>query len=199
MLKLKKIAITGGVASGKSTVCQLFQKLGAYVVSADAIAHELLDPNTDLGRQILSMLGTSILQDGKISRQLVAEKVFRDPKKLHELEQILHPEILRRIECDYESASRAGNYTLFIVEIPLLFEIGAERLFDVTIAVIADEPIAKQRFKSENEYERRMSRQWSPAQKTIKANYTIKNNESLNDLEAQVKQLNSTLTGVSHP
>ena len=183
MLKLKKIAITGGVASGKSTVCQLFQKLGAYVVSADAIAHELLDPNTDLGRQILSMLGKGVLQNGKFSRRLVAEKVFRDPKKLHELEQILHPEILKRIECEYESACRAGRHTSFIVEIPLLFEIGAEKFYDVTIAVIADEEIAKKRLNDETEYERRMSRQWSPEQKTVKSNYTIKNNGSLTVLK----------------
>jgi dephospho-CoA kinase len=199
MLKLKKIAITGGVASGKSTVCQLFQKLGAYVVSADTIAHELLDPHTDLGRQILSILGEGFLQNGKIDRALVAEKVFRDPKKLHELEQILHPEILKRIECEYESVSHTGRYTLFIAEIPLLFEIGAEKFYDVTIAVIADDAIAKQRVKSESEYNRRMSRQWSPEQKTTKANYTIKNNGSLNDLEDQVKKLNAVLTGVSHP
>lgn len=199
MLKLKKIAITGGVASGKSTVCQLFQKLGAYVVSADAIAHELLDPNTDLGQQILSMLGDGFVQNGKINRPLVAEKVFRDPKKLHELEQILHPEILKRIEFEYESVSHTGRYSLFIAEIPLLFEIGAEKFYDVTIAVIADETVAKQRFSNESEYKRRMSRQWSPEQKATKANYTIKNNGSLNDLEDQVKQLNAVLTGVSHP
>jgi dephospho-CoA kinase len=199
MLKLKKIAITGGVASGKSTVCQLFQKLGAYVVSADAIAHELLDPNTDLGQQILSKLGEQILENGEINRRLVAEKVFRDPKKLHDLEQILHPEILKRIEREYECACRARSYTSFIVEIPLLFEIGAEKFYDVTIAVIAEEKIAKHRFYSESEYERRMNHQWPPEQKTVKANYTIKNNGSLDDLEAQVEKLNAALTGVSHP
>ena len=190
MLKLKKVAITGGVASGKSTVCQLFQKLGAYVVSADAIAHELLDPNTDLGRQIHTLLGV-------ISRQKIAEIVFRDPKKLHELEQILHPEILKRIESEYELALRAGGYTLFVVEMPLLFEIGAESFYDVTIAVITEEPLAKKRFGEE--YDRRMRRQWAPEKKAEKANYTIKNNGSLKDLEIQVKKLNATLTGESHP
>jgi dephospho-CoA kinase len=203
MLKLKKIAITGGVASGKSTVCQLFQKLGAYVVSADAIAHELLDPRTDLGRQILSKLGNDILQNGDISRPLVAEKVFRDPERLHELEKILHPEILRRIEREYESACRAESYTSFIVEIPLLFEIGAEKFYDVVLAVIADEEIARDRFykqgHSTHQYEKRMSRQWPPAKKSAKANYTIKNNGSLDDLKSQVEQLNAEITGVSHP
>jgi len=199
MLKLKKIAITGGVASGKSTVCQLFQKLGAYVVSADAIAHELLDPNTDLGRQVLSLLGDDILKNGEIDRAKVAEKVFRDPKKLHELERILHPEILKRIEREYTSLLHAKNYTLFIVEIPLLFEIGAEKFYDVTIAVTTDDSLAKKRFANDSQYEVRMSRQWSSEKKAAKANYTIKNNGSLNDLEAQVKKLNAALTGVSHP
>ncbi len=200
MLKLKKIAITGGVASGKSTVCQLFQKLGAYVVSADEIAHELLDPNTDLGRQILNKLGKDILQNGEISRRLVAEKVFRDPKCLHELEQILHPEILKRIEREYESACLARRYASFIVEIPLLFEIGAEKYYDVVIAVIADEKIAKKRFcGTVEEFKRRMNRQLTPEEKVIKAHFIIKNNGSLDDLKIQVEKLNAKLTGESYP
>jgi dephospho-CoA kinase len=199
MLKLKKVAVTGGVASGKSTVCRLFRALGAYVISADVIAHELLDSNTDLGQQILSKLGKDILQGGKIDRQLVAAKVFRDPKKLQELEQILHPEILKRIESEYERACRVGNHTSFIVEIPLLYEIGAEKFYDVILAVIADEEIAKKRFSNGDEYERRMSRQWSPERKSAQANFIIKNNGSLKELQNQVEELNATLTGVSHP
>jgi dephospho-CoA kinase len=193
MLRLKKIAITGGVASGKSTVCQLCQELGACVVSADAIVHELLSPKTDLGQQIIRTLGSDILQKGKISRELVAGKVFQDPKRLEQLERILHPAVLQSVEESYRKACQAGKYTAFIAEIPLLFEIGKETEFDVVVAVIADEEIAKKRFQTSGhtnqEYERRMSRQLHPSIKSAKAHYTIINNGSLKELRQQVKTL----------
>jgi dephospho-CoA kinase len=193
MLKLVKIAVTGGVASGKTTVCQLFQKLGAYVVSADAIAHELFDPHTDLGQQIVHTLGSDILQNGKINKQLVAEKVFKDPKRLLELEKILHPPVLKEIEQQYAIACKTEGFTAFVVEVPLLFEIGAEAFYDVTIAVEAEPDIAKRRFQAkgykEEDYIRRMGRQLAPHVKAAKAHYTIKNNGTLEDLEKQVQKL----------
>lgn len=187
MLKLKKVAITGGIASGKSTVCQLFQELGAYIVNADTIAHELLNSKTDLGKQVLRKFGT-------LDRKLLAEKVFRDPKLLRELEQFLHPEIIQNIEQKYKKACEAKKYTSFVVEIPLLYEIGAETFYDAVIAVVTDEKIAKERYlqqgQKEDEYERRMRRQLSPEQKAKSANFIIKNNGSLSDLKKQVEAVN---------
>ena len=197
MLTLKKIAITGGVASGKSTVCQLFQELGACVESADAIVHQLLDPKTDLGQQIIRILGPDILQNGKISRQRVAEKVFQDSKLLKQVENILHPAVLERVEEKYRKACRAGKCSLFVVEVPLLFEIGKETDFDVVIAVIAEEKIAKERYLASGhttqEYERRMSRQIPPSMKSSRASHTITNNGSLEDLRTQVKAIKAEL------
>src|SRR5579872_2924272 len=104
MLKLKKIAITGGVASGKTSVCRFFKELGAFVVNADAIVHELLDPDTDLGQQIIKQFGSEILADGKLSRKMIAEKAFKDARQLEQLEKLLHPAVLRKIEELYEQA-----------------------------------------------------------------------------------------------
>jgi dephospho-CoA kinase len=197
MLKLLKIAVTGGVASGKSTVCELFQKLGAYVVSADAITHQLFDPQTDLGKQIIRTLGSDILQNGKINRKIVAKKVFNDSQSLDWLEKVLHPPILKRIEQEYTYACDQGAYRAFVVEIPLLFEIGAESFYDVTISIEADEGMAKQRFLAkgytEEEYNRRMLRQLSPQEKAAKAHYTIYNNTTLEDLEKEMAKLTREL------
>jgi dephospho-CoA kinase len=197
MLNLIKIAVTGGVASGKSTVCQLFQKLGAYSVSADAITHKLFDPLTDLGQQIIYKLGSDILQNGKINRKIVADKVFKDQKLLLELEQILHPAVLKQIEQEYATVCKAGLYRAFVVEIPLLFEIEAESFYDVTINVNAEPEKAVERFTSlgfnEEDYNRRMSRQLSTTTKSAKAQFTINNNGTLEDLKCKVLELSERI------
>lgn len=196
MLKLKKIAITGGVASGKTTVSQFFRELGAFVVSADAIVHELLHTATDLKQKVIRQLGTDILENGQISRTKVAERVFKDPEQLKALEEILHPAVLKRIEELYKSVTESGKYTSFVVEIPLLFEIGGESFYDVVVAVIADEAIARRRFEKagfqKQEYDQRMKRQISPYQKSARADYILYNNSSLDDLKRQVASLNNT-------
>jgi dephospho-CoA kinase len=197
MLNLLKIAITGGIASGKSTVCRHFEKLGATVVSADAIVHELLDPNTALGQKIIRTLGSDVLRNGKIDRSLVSDKVFKDPKLLSQLEQLLHPAVLKEIELRYETARRAGKSPLFVVEIPLLYEIGAQTFYDAVVAVVAEESLAKERFQAAGhkpqEFEKRMNRQLPQKIKSAKAHYTIQNNGTLQDLYTEVEKLFATL------
>jgi len=210
MLKLKKIAITGGVASGKSSVCRFFEELGAFVVNADAIVHKLLEPNTDLGQQIIQQLGPEILDQEindrnhvKFNRRIIAEKAFKDPKLLKKLEELLHPAVLQRIEKLYEQACEAekeNKYSSFVVEIPLLFEIGAEKFYDVIVAVLADEAVAKARFEragfQPKEYDRRMNRQIKPQQKAARANYIIHNNGSIEELRNEVVKLNRIIQNI---
>lgn len=197
MLKLKKVAVTGGVASGKTSVCQFFKELGAYVVNADAIVHELLTPDTDLGQQVIRQFGVEVLKNGQISRGIVAEKAFKDARALKKLEELLHPVVLQKIEKLYASACKTGQYSSFVVEMPLLFEIGAEAFYDVTIAVLSDEASAKKHFEQAGfqkpEYDLRMSRQLRPEQKAAKANHTIHNNGSLDDLRREVAKLDRTI------
>lgn len=197
MLKLKKIAITGGVASGKTSVCQFFKELGAYIVNADAIVHELLVPNTDLGQQIIRQFGPEIIKNGQISRRILAEKAFKDPKQLEKLEKLIHPAVLRKIEELFANARNKGSYTSFVVEIPLLFEIGAEDFYDVIVTVFSDETLARKRFEQSGfqqpEYDLRMKRQLTPQHKANKSHYTIHNNGSLDDLRSEVIKLNQTI------
>ncbi len=197
MLGLKKIAITGGVASGKTSVCRYFEELGAFVVNADAIVHELLTPATDLGQQIIRQFGPEILENRKISRRILAEKVFKDPEKLKLLEALIHPAVLQKIEELYSQACQEGIYSSFVVEIPLLFEIEGDKFYDAAVAVLSDEAVASRRFEQagfqKSEYERRMSRQLKPHQKAARALYTIHNNGSLEDLRKEVIKLNQII------
>lgn len=180
---LKKIAITGGVASGKTTVCRIFEEFGATVVFADAIVHELLKTDTALKNKIIGEFGSELVKNGQIDRKILGNLVFKDEKALKKLEAILHPAVLKKIDEEYKVAKG----TSFVVEIPLLFEIGAEERFDVVIAVLCDERVAKKRFEhGEKEYDLRMQQQLKPEVKAAKAHYTITNNGTLGDLRYSV-------------
>jgi len=191
MLTLRKVAVTGGLASGKTTVCRLLASLGAYVVSADEIVHQLLSPNTETGKQVVSLLGSEIISNQSLDRTKIAEKVFSHPKKLQLLEQILHPAVLHEIEKQFLEVKKRGNISLFVAEIPLLYESESEQYFDAVIALLADRSVCKKRFSdarsiSELEFDKRMERQWKPEQKATKADYVIINNGSLEELKQQV-------------
>ena len=184
---LKKIAVTGGVASGKTTVCRIFEELGASVVFADAVVHELLKSDTDLGKKVVREFGPEIVKNGQIDRKILGNLVFKDAKALKKLESLIHPAVLKRVDEEYKMAKG----TSFVVEIPLLYEIGAEEDFDIVIAVACDEQIAKKRFAhGEKEYDLRMQQQLKPEIKAARAHYTITNNGTLEDLRHSVIRIN---------
>ena len=193
MLTLMKVAITGGLASGKTTVCSLFKELGAYVVSADLIVHHLLSPNTNLGKKIIDLLGSDIINNSQFNRKLIAKKVFSDHSLLLSYEHLIHPEVFNEINNEYQKALK-GNYKLFVAEIPLLFEAKAERFFDCSVAVIANDDLRLERFNqrgnlSRNDFLKRDALQLSMQEKKERANFVIINDESHESLKVQVKYL----------
>lgn len=194
MLTLRKIAVTGPLASGKSTVCTLLQDLGCELIQTDKIVHELLAPNTYVGKQVIALLGPEIVVDSCLDRKKIAEKVFQDEKKLKALEKILHPVVLEEMR----EKAKISTSPFFVVEIPLLYEIEEESFFDIAILVTADSKICKQRLRQkhmkEDEYEKRMAFQLSLNEKKAKADFVIENNGSLQDLKNQVNQLYQTLS-----
>ncbi len=199
MLKLKKIAVTGGLAAGKTTVCQLFRELGAYVVSADEIVHQLLSPDTALGRQVISLLGSDVVSGHQFDRKKIAAKVFTNPDLLRALEQIIHPAVFDEIERNYRQAKAEKKCSLFVAEIPLLYETEGEDRFDAVISVEARPERCRERFIQQThqpsvEFERRMMRQIDSKQKSARANFKLENNGNFEQLKANVKILYSKLT-----
>lgn len=199
MLKLKKLAITGGLSSGKTTVCYLFKELGAFVVNADEIVHNLLVPESVVGQQVIQLFGPNIVEKTSLNRKKIAEKAFLDVRLLRALEALLHPVVFAEIEKKYQQAKQAGNYPLFVAEIPLLYELFKQDEFDIVITVTSDLSICQQRFIKQThqtikEFEQRMAQQVSPKQKAKKSDYVIKNNGSLADLKDQVTKLYSLLS-----
>jgi len=201
MLELKKIAITGGISSGKSLVCQFLSDLGSYVVDADKIVHQLLTPHTNLGNKVIELLGDEIVSNGVIDRTRVARKVFLNPKLLRSLEKLIHPKVYEEIEKQYkEICQRDTLFLLFVAEIPLLFETAGEKYFNQTVAVIADTETSWERYRKETGHERedfnrRRARQLRQSEKAKKANFVITNNGTPEDLKKEVDALFSRLCG----
>ncbi len=204
MLRLKRVAITGGLSSGKTSVCRFFNELGAKVVSADQIVHSLLNPDTELGRKIIELLGKEIvvIDDSSqpvFDRKRIADTVFQNPDKLKKLEDLLHPAVRTAIEKEAIDAERNPEIPLFVAEIPLLFESGNHYKDFVTIAVVADENECLKRFvdktkSSPEEFRRRMRQQMNPQEKARNADYVIENRGSLPDLQKQVEGIFKILT-----
>lgn len=199
MLTLKRVAITGGIASGKSTVTEEFQKLGAYVVSADQIVHQLLSSNSELIKQVIALLGNEVLSEGRLDRKKVAKKVFSNRALLRQLEALIHPLVASEIERRWREVEKSQKYSLFVAEVPLLFEAGQDGWYDVTCAVIANESDCKRRFCQqtgfdEEEYERRASRQLTQDEKAKKAKFVIENIGSLDELKSRSTTLYKQLT-----
>lgn len=206
-VKLRKIAVTGGIASGKSSVCHLLSECGSYVINADCIVHQLLSPNTIIGQKIIDLLGGDIIEDGKINRRRISQIVFKDERLLKKLEAVLHPEVLREIEKQYlnfKNQALATNHdnskkTLFVAEVPLLYESGMEKFFDKVILVVADLSICQQRFETKHpankdEFINRSSRLISAENKMKKADYILFNNGSFADLKSATLNLFNQLT-----
>ncbi len=200
MLILLKIAVTGGVSSGKTSVCQVFADHGSYVVDADKIVHSLLSPDTLIGKEVIALIGADIVVangtvGGRLDRGLIAERVFSCPEMLIALEKILHPAVQKEINKIYKSCSaRQSPFTFFVVEIPLLYEACFESFYDVVVAVIANPGLCRMRFMnktgySSEEYDKRMRRQLPMERKAALANYSIYNNGDLTQLEEDTLNL----------
>lgn len=187
MLKLYKIAVTGQIASGKSTVCKYFKQLDAFVVDADKIVHSLLSSKTPVGQKVIKFLGKDILDDGEISREKIADIVFKDEAKLKKLETIIHPYVFEEIENLYKTAKKEGKYLFFVVEIPLLFETHHEQFYDFVIVVTTNK---KRKTKSDE----RGTRLMDIEEKIKKADFVITNNSSYTMLKRQVTKIANILT-----
>ncbi|MGL5264232.1 MAG: dephospho-CoA kinase [Candidatus Rhabdochlamydia sp.] len=199
MLKLKKLAITGGLSSGKTTVGRLFKDLGAFVINADELVHALLIPDSVIGQKVIQLFGPSIVENNSFNRKKIAQQAFLNVKLLKALEALIHPVVYAEIEKEYQHVRQAGKYPLFIAEIPLLYELLKQDEFDIVITVTADPSLCQKRFIKQThqtikEFEQRMAQQINPEEKAKKSDYVIKNNGSLADLRDQVTKLYSLLT-----
>ncbi len=205
-----KVGLTGGIASGKSVVGEMLVALGAYLVQADRIAHQLMLPGQPVYNEVVRHFGGGILNpDLSVNRAKLAEAAFGTapgtqdkpsalPSRVQELNRIVHPAVIRSQEEWMEDRGRQDPHAVAIVEAALIFEAGAARRFDRLIVVsCTDEQriarfAARQRMDlaaARKEVERRMAAQLPEAEKIKAADYVIDNSGSLDQTREQAKQV----------
>ena len=145
------VGLTGGVATGKSTVAKMFKECGAVVIDADELAHEVVKPGTPAWREIVAFFGKTVLnQDRSLNRQALGSIVFRNPKKRRQLERIIHPRVAREQARLTKQAARTDPTAVVIYDVPLLFEAGIDTRVDKTLVVTADRETQLARLKKRN-------------------------------------------------
>ena len=189
------IGLTGGIASGKSTVAQLFRTWGAYVADADEISRSALDPGTVCYEQTVAAFGQDILfADGTVDRKKVAGIVFSDPEALAVLNGIIHPYVRRTMRSDSEKAFKEAPDRLIIWDVPLLFETGYDSEVAKTVVVTARQDIRIQRIVDRDGSTkaaalRRIRAQMPDREKVRRADIVIRNNGSLAELEQRTREV----------
>lgn len=189
-----QIGLTGGIASGKSTVSRLLSELGAPIVDADAIAHAVVAPGQPAWRQIIAYFGDQILcSDGSINRRKLGDIVFSDTEKRKRLEEITHPAIWRQVSAEARMAEAAG-YRVVVLDVPLLLETDWNRMVDEVWVVYVDHQTQIQRLIARDsltpqQAEMRIASQLSLEEKKQYADVVIDNSGSPESTRCQVKKL----------
>jgi dephospho-CoA kinase len=191
-----RVGLTGGVASGKSTVSAVLRDLGAVVVDADALAREVVEPGTPGLAAVVTAFGREVLaDDGSLDRARLGAVVFADPSRRKALEAIIHP-LVRARAAQIEAAAPSG--AVVVHDIPLLVETGQEESFDAVIVVdvpddVQVERAARERGWSPEEARSRIAAQASREQRRAVATYVVDNSGTTEDLRQRVAEVFAAL------
>jgi len=187
-----RVGLTGGVASGKSTVSAMLRDLGAVVVDADALAREVVEPGTPGLDAVVDEFGSDVLTaDGRLDRSKVGALVFADPSRRAALEAIVHP-LVRARATEIEEAAPAG--VLVVNDIPLLVETGQATSFDAVVVVDVPEEVqveraVRERGWTEAEARARVEAQASRADRLAAATHVVDNSGDVEDLRQRVTEV----------
>ena len=185
-----KVALTGGIGSGKSTVAEFLDELGAYVIDSDQLAREVVERGTPGYEAVLAAFGDGILTDGEIDRVKLAEIVFKDSIARATLESIIHPLVRDAAE---KMVKSLPSDAVVINQIPLLVETDGAKRFDFVITVSADEDVRRRRLveRGMKDYEitKRLAAQVNDAAREAIAHSVIRNSGSIEELRQAVESI----------
>jgi dephospho-CoA kinase len=188
------VGLTGGVASGKTAVSQVLKEEGAYIINADQIARELVEPHKPAWNELVKAFGKEILQeDESINRKKLAAKVFGDLKHRKHLNQILHPQIKEEMDRRTKEIGQKDPEAIVVIDAPLLVELGAHRKVDKLIVVTSTPIQQMERLKerdgrSPEEAIGIFSAQMTVEEKTKLADFVIRNEGSLEETKKRARE-----------
>lgn len=186
------IGLTGGIASGKSTVASILVERGAVLVDADRIAREVVLPGTELLEQVANRFGQAILNpDGSLNRKKLGEIVFADDAARKDLEGLLHPQIRLRMKQRMQEAEDTDPGRLVVVDVPLLYESGLQHMFEQVMVVYVPRSKQLERLMARDgitaaQAEQRLNAQMDIEKKRELADIVINNEGSLTDTIRQI-------------
>jgi dephospho-CoA kinase len=186
------IGLTGGIATGKSTVAGMLAAKGAYHIDFDLLAHELQLPETNVWHEIVASFGASILNPDKtINRDILGNIVFADPAKLDQLNNIVHPQVFAAWQDKAAAISAADPQAVIIADIPLLIESGLQDLFDIVMLVYIPpreqmNRLMKRNGYSHDEAEKRIASQMAIDEKIKYAHIVLRNDGTLAETKEKV-------------
>lgn len=189
---MKLVGLTGGIASGKSTVAKTLESLGAAIVNADTLSREVVEPAREAWKEIVAAFGPEVLQpDQSIDRQKLRTIIFNNPAARRKLESIIHPRVRALAEQRIREYTAAG-YGVIVYEVPLLFEGNLHEWLRPVILVACDVDTQLQRLQQRDgldqaQAQKHIDAQMSLAEKRRLADYVIENNGTLDELKRQVE------------
>jgi dephospho-CoA kinase len=199
---LLKLGLTGGIAAGKSVVGEMLVALGAHVIQADAISHQLMQPGEAVYQEVVRAFGPGILNpDGSVNRPRLAEAAFggaNQPSRIQELNKIVHPAVIKKQDEWMEAVGRRDPEAIAIVEAALILEAGAAKQFDRLLVVTCRPEQRAERWATRTkvdlqaarlEVARRMAAQLPDEEKIKAADYVIDNSGSLDETRGKVGAL----------
>jgi dephospho-CoA kinase len=192
--RVRRIALTGGIATGKSHVRARLEELGVPTIDSDVLAREAVAPGTPALEAIVTRFGPQILDErGALDRQKLGAVVFADPAARKALEAIVHPEVRRATERWFASLDPA-RHRFAIADIPLLYEVGRDRDFDAVIVVACAPETQLRRVMerdglAEADARQRMAAQLPIEEKVRRADYVIRTDGTFADTDRQVRDL----------
>ena len=194
-----RVALTGGIATGKSYVLARFRRLGIPCLDADELAHGVMSAGTEATQQIAARFGAAVLAaDGSVDRRTLGPIVSADASARRDLEAIVHPAVYRAIAAGIRGFELVGGAPYVIVDVPLLVETGHAREFDrvIVTACAPETQLARLRERgvSEEGARQRLAAQLPTAEKTARADFVITTDASFDDTDRQVDEINRKLT-----
>ena len=190
---MRVVGLTGGIASGKSTVSAMFRELGAHVIDADEVAREVVEPGTPGLEELARRFPGVVDGSGRLDRAALGRRIFADPTERRALEAILHPRIREEVARRTEALARAG-VTVVLYDAALLIENGLHRGMDGVIVVSAPESVQRARLAARDGLDEaaitaRLAAQLPLADKRAQATWVVDNRGSLDETRAQVRQI----------